>query len=227
MIQLPRLVDEAGNTIRRVRPIDVNINEEIIPISYATMELKADESIPVRSYVELFTPNGSAGIYRVKSPSVGYGDLTNTIDLDHSIAELGDYLITEEMESDEELTLQNAIERIWMHYKGTKWALGAHAANDLVIYRANYNNVLEAILELLEQAPDYYITFNFNTTPWQWNLENRPVDVTAEGRLGRNVRSARVKEDDSKLCTRVYMEGLPEGHLDSDTISSFGLVEHH
>ena len=45
------------------------------------MVVREDEEIAERSYVELFTVNGSAGVYRTKTPQTGYGAPTFTVTL--------------------------------------------------------------------------------------------------------------------------------------------------
>ena len=90
---------------------------------------------------------------------------------------------------------------------------------------------------MLEQVPDVMMTFDFSTTPWTLdfaNLESVFSANSAEGRLSRNVESARIIYDDSELCTRVYYEHAVSGsedgsteweYMDADTISTYGLVE--
>lgn len=210
-------------------PVDVSINEEIIPLSHASMTLRSGDSIPERSYVELFTPNGSAGIYRSRVPREGYGDLSVNIELEHAIVEVGDYLFKESLEA--ELGLSEAFTRAFSHYGGDLWRLGSIPNDMQVILNADHDNVLEVMLDLLEQAPQYYMTFDFSVRPWKINVVQKPMDISAEGRLSRNVKSARISKDDSNLCTRLFMEGLPKaenesiGHIDADTIGIYGLVE--
>ena len=64
MISLPRLIDSEGKEVRRIHPVALSISENIVPLSTAEMSLMPNDSIPYRSFVELFTINGSAGFFR-------------------------------------------------------------------------------------------------------------------------------------------------------------------
>ena len=235
MVKLPRLVDPAtGAEIRRLQPIRGSLTQKIVPLSYASLELLPEDSVPPRSFVEMYTESGSAGVFRAKAPQDGFGDLTVTCELEHAVTELGDSLVTAKLE--QETTLHDAFVTLMTYYKGTHWQLPqSFAAPDAVVLQAEYVSVLEAMLSVLDQCPGYMMTFNFATHPWTLSLAARDATVTAEGRLSRNVRTARITRDDTELCTRLYMEGLPGtdtsgettilGHLDADTIGTYGVVE--
>lgn len=98
-----------------------------------------------------------------------------------------------------------------------------------------YVRVLDAMLSILEQKPSCMLKFNFSTTPWTVSVAERGDSVSAEGRLSRNIRSAKVITDDTELCTRLYYqipstdsEGKPIQvwtHMDASTINTYGVVE--
>lgn len=191
---------------RRVHPTRVSINLAMIPLSDASMSLPQGESLPARGYVELFTCMGSAGVFRVRSPQDAYGVVTTTAELEHAIVEVGDYLVRTKY--DEMMPANTAMQTVFSHYRGTKWQLGSVSAlgSGQIALQANYDKVLEAMLAILEQKPECIMSFDFNTTPWTVNIVSRDTTVTAEGRLARNVNSAKVIYDDTELCTRAYFE---------------------
>lgn len=232
MIPLPKLLDANMQESRRIRAIDASVKESIVPLSYATVQLAENESIPAKSYMELFTPNGSAGVFRTKSRPDGYGDSRPVLELEHAVTEVGDFLVREDIE--QEMSLSAAFARLFSHYRGNLWQLGAVPFTDPVIVDMGYEPVLQGMLLVLEQIPKYYLTFDFTTTPWTLSVAERDTVVSAEGRLGRNVKSAMVTPDDTEFCTRVYMKGLPLkpgqgsdelGYIDADTISVYGVKE--
>lgn len=222
-IPLPRLLDANMQEVRRLRPIFCGVTQTLKPLSTASMELQKGEIVPARSFVEMYTSAGSAGIYRSRAPQKGFGDQTDSVELEHAVCEIGDYLVKEEIE--EETTARAAIIKLFSHYGGSLWQLGTISPTDTVTLTADYDNVLEAILALMDQIPGYMITFDQSSLPWKLNVVARPQTVTAEGRLSRNIQSVRITEDDSDLCTRVYIEELPNGYMDADTISTYGVVE--
>lgn len=227
MIQLPKLLD--GNSeVRRIRPVNVSINENLVPLSTASLTILKEDLFPERSYVELFTANGSAGIFRARAPEVGYGSNSIQVTLEHGICEIGDYIVRENEDSTQK-TLAAAIQHYFSFYGGTRWQLGTVSVSGNVVVSSEYQNVLSAILNAIQQLPDAMMAFDFSTTPWTVSVRPRGSVVEAEGRLSRNILSANVKRDDSSLATRVWLEGLGGagviGHMDADTISTYGVIE--
>lgn len=231
MTKLPRLLDNDGNEVRRITPVRVTITENITPLSTATMDLISEEQIPARSYVEMYTPSRSAGIFRARIPDDGFGvGSITSVQLEHAICEVGDYVIKRAI-NESVVSFPVALTLVFEQYRGNKWQLGAIETGDDVVCNIATGNVLTAILSLLAQIPDCYMDFDFSTKPWTINILKRPTTVTAEGRLSRNITSARVQRDDSQLFTRVYLAGLPVadgediGYLESDTVDQYGIIE--
>ena len=230
MIQLPRLLDSSLKEVKRLRPVQMSVNLEIVPLSTASMTLLKDDTVTARSFVEIYTSIGSVGIFRVRAPQESYGDETITVECEHAITEVADYLIKEDYEK--AMNAQTAMKTLFSHYKGKLWKLGSLTnLSGTVNVIASYNTVLEAMLAILDQQRDLMMTFDFTTSPWTINFTKKGTVVAAEGRLSRNVKSAKVTYDDSNLCTRVYADGLTGtknnvyGHLDASTLSKYGVVE--
>lgn len=235
IIPLPKLYDKSGNYLRSFRPLKVSVEQSIVPLSTASIELPEDESLPARNYVEVFTSMGSAGIFRIRSPQNAYGEDTSVCELEHAIVEVGDYLVREKLS--EMMSPKAAMQRIFTHYRGSRWRLGnvdALGTNPIAV-QINYENCLTAMISILEQVPSCYMTFDFSTSPWTVMVAAKGSSVSAEGRLSRNVESAKIIYDDSELCTRAYYEvettdasGEPSSEwrsLDADTINTYGVVE--
>ena len=230
-MRLPRIID----TNIELHPLSMSVNLEITPLSTVSMRLPKDENLPSRGFVEVFTPLGSAGIFRVRSPEDAYGDDITMAELEHAITEVGDYLVKDEYS--EMMSASTAMQTVFSHYGGNRWQLGDVSAlgSGNIALEVNYERVLDAMLGILEQKPDCMMQFNFSTTPWTVSVVLRDTTVSAEGRLSRNVRSARVITDDTELCTRIYYkipstdsEGEPISvwtYANADTLSTYGLVE--
>ena len=225
----PRTLD--GN---RVNFLSMSVSQSLTPLSTAQMEVFKEDVLPIRTYVEIETPNGVKEFYRTRQPQESQGSNIATIQLDHAICEVGDYMIQDVI--DDAMTVREAFVAVFDHYRGNKWQLGTFTATETVIVDADYDNVLETLLSILEQQPKYIMTFNFTTSPWTVSVEQKSDTVTAEGRLSRNIAEAVVRRDDKDLCTRVYVKGLPKptgreddenaiGYMDADTLSLYGIVE--
>lgn len=237
MIREPRLLDGSLDEVRRIHPVSFSVTENSTPLSTASIQLQNGDSVPERAWVEMYTPNGSAGVFRVRTPQKAYGDQVSSVELEHGITEVGDYLV--EAEIKEDMALNSAIQMIFGHYTSSAgdnahWQLGANTFTDTVGVDIEYESVLEAILMLLDQT-NYMLSFDFTTSPWTVSVVQADQNVTAEGRLGRNVLSAQVQKDDSELATRVFAayETESDGEMtltwiyeqDNDAIEEYGIVE--
>ena len=231
----PRLLNSAGVLQRSLYPIKVSLNLNITPLSTATMTLPKDEYLPARGFVELFTPYGSAGVFRVRSPHDAYGDEITTADLEHAIAEVGDYLVKDDI--DKMMAANTAVTELFKHYKGSHWKLGSVSAlgSGKVAVEAKYSRVLDAVLSVLQQKPDCMMSFDFSKFPWTVNFVAKGKTVSAEGRLERNVNYAKITYDDTDLCTRLYYETFSTDksgnttsawkYKDADTKKTYGIIE--
>lgn len=216
-----------------LRPVKATVELNIIPLSTASLQMPDGESLPARAYVEMFTALGSAGYFRVRSPQASYGDETPFAELEHAAVEIGDYLVTGKIQ--DTMTASAALQTVFGHYRGNLWQIASTSINDIVVVDIDHETVLSGLLAIMDQLPDYHMDFDFSTRPWTLRVVGNDNGVTAEGRLGRNVKSARITYDDSELCTRAYYEiededgdGMPFSRwytYDSSTIRTYGVVE--
>lgn len=233
-IPLPRLMSADGLHFKRsLRPVKATVELNIIPLSTASLQMPDGDSLPARAYVEMFTALGSAGYFRVRSPQASYGDETPFAELEHAAVEIGDYLVTGKIQ--DTMTASAALQTVFGHYRGNLWQIASTSINDIVVVDIDHETVLSGLLAIMDQLPDYHMDFDFSTRPWTLRVVGNDSGVTAEGRLGRNVKSARITYDDSELCTRAYYEiededgdGMPFSRwytYDSSTIRTYGVVE--
>ena len=235
MIPLPRLFDKNGNFVRVMTPINVSLTLNMKPLSSATIDFRRGESVPSRSYLELFSPYGSAGMFRARAPQDTYGNGIVTVECEHMISDLGDYLVKEEISKMQ--AAASAVKKIFKHYKGGYWKLGDVSAlgSGKVALSINYDNVLNSILSVLDQKQDCMLAYNFTTKPWTVSIVKKPTTVTAECRMSRNASEAQITYDDSEMCTRVFYdipkknskgEMVSDWHsIDAPTIGTYGVVE--
>ena len=225
-IPLPRVLDANMHELRRLDTLHTSVTLSLEPLSTATLTLPDRETLSIRNWVELYTSMGSAGIFRVRAPSHNYRRDQKEYQLDHGIAEIGDYIIKDDLEIDSS-PASTVIPQIFASYTGTLWQLGTIAASDTVSYNGSHEDVLSAILRVLADLPDYCLSINQSSLPWTLSVVQKPQTVTAEGRLARNIESCKISEDDQNLCTRIISPDLTGGKLDADTISLYGIVEHY
>ena len=234
MIRLPRLYVN-GKFSRIIHPVNVSITENIIPMSSASITLREGEELPVRSWVELFTPYGSAGMFRVRAPRDGYGQDDSAAELEHMIAEVGDYVVRDDISK--MMPAKTAVETFFKHYRGGKWKLGKYSdlGSGNVAVEIKYDSVLTAILSVMDQKPECMMKFDFTTSPWTLNIVKRGTKVVSQGRLARNVQGAQISYDESTIVTRVWYQTWSQdkdGNVtgtwhskDADTLKQYGIVE--
>lgn len=235
MTKLPRLLDRNAEFVRTIHPLQASVTLNITPLSTASLQLAEDDMIPERYFVEMYIPSGSAGIYRVCAPQNSYGDDVSETELEHAVVEVGDYLVRDKY--NQMLPAGEAVRTIFSHYRGNFWRLGDTSilGTKSIAVVFDHDTVLQALITLMDQLPDYYMTFDFSSRPWTLGFARRGTEVTAEGRLSRNVQGAKITYDDSELCTRAYYEqesrdanGDPSSiwkSVDADTIGKYGVVE--
>ena len=230
MIKLPRLFVE-GEFTKLIHPLGLSIIENITPLSTATITLLQEEALPPRSYIELYTPYGSAGMFRVRNPRDAYGNDITAAELEHMISEVGDYVVKTEI--NEMMPAAHAIDRLFHYYEGRCWALGDIEPIGLeeIAVEIDHESVLDGILDVMSQCPDCFLQFDFSQQPWRINVARKSVTVSAEGRLSRNVSSAIISYDDTELVTRLWYKDYTnsdEGEwtfIDAETIEDYGIIE--
>lgn len=245
-LQMPRLLNRDLTENRRLYPDKCSITLNLHPMHTATMHLpQINQSgvlsyeVPVRSFVELFTPVGSAGIFRVSDSETSYGyNAGQTLYLESALSTLTDDLVigVQAMTGSVAEVFSTLLEAQTTKY----WQLGDCEIPDEyeLIYDHAYDNILEAITKLLGMLPDeYYMDLDTLTIPFQMHIRKLPLYDGCEMRLNRNLQSLRVTMDSRNLCTRVYPFGSGEGtdriglssltgaqYMDADTVRTWGVV---
>lgn len=227
-IKLPRLLDAGMNEKARLHPVEpVEIELNANPPSTAKLTIsKTDAPVKIRDWIELYTKDGSAGIYRVTGVEESYDGEQVWITLEHGIVALGDAVII----GDGTFTgsLGGLMSPLLSH-QVTKangqllWRVGGTVTTKSVRRDYQNPNLLSELIALLGQAGDVMLTFDQSTLPWTVNLVSLDENDLCEGRFGRNLQSLTVSVDDNDLCTRVIVDGTGEVR-DADTISQYGVV---
>lgn len=204
MIELVRLPRNYGNNYR-YHPTQLRITLTKDLLSTAEMTLRDDEAtmIGIHTYVELYTQNGSAGVFRVTSIRRTYGGETK-VTLAHALDSLSDGVI-ELAEHEYDGTVSGLLTLALQHQVDTKWQLGTCEDNNTIKTTIDYNSVYDVIEQIAEEEPDYYFTFDFSTTPWTVNFRQLPTSVLTELRLSKNITGCEITRDDSELCTKLLV----------------------
>lgn len=239
-IQMPRLLGDGFKETARLKANSLRLEMTIDPKHRAVLKLPIDEpDIKVGDFVELFSPHGSAGLFRATEVQTGYGIPSGrTVYLEHAIGTLEDSLAigAQSMQAPVATVLATLLET----QNVKDWVLGeCEVPEDYeLIYEYKYENLLLAISGLLaELPPEYMLEYDTTRYPFVMHLRKLPEGDGCEMRMRRNLTRAQLTIDRNNLCTRIIPFGAGEGqdrvtltgligsqHLDSAAAETWGLV---
>lgn len=221
-IRLPRLLDASLKPLGLLNPTSLSISLKLSSLSTASMNLPTDTNIQVGQFVELFTQQGSAGIFRVEQLERSCQQSLR-VSLSHSLITLSDSLFLVEDENTVTLPAQQLFQDILSRQSG--WTPGQIdlPQGQLVTWQGRSCSLLEALLALLAALPTHCLTYDQSVFPWVVSLVPLPQDGLSECRLTRNLRSLTIETDRSELCTQLYLPGVAQP-LQADTMAQWGVV---
>lgn len=224
MTRLARVLDGDMRELRRLHPTQQSVDDRLTPLSTASLTLPEGEHAAFGEWVEVFTQNGSAGIYRVVSPSETY-TVEASAELEHGICALGDAIIPGKG------TISGTLPQVLSSMLGYQvvtaggsalWALGSVETNAQASFEHDSTNLLSAVLAVVPKG--YMLTFDQSALPWRLGVAKMATTAECEGRLSRNLRGVTVTVDDEDFCTRIYCNMLPSpGYMDGPTVGTWGI----
>ena len=223
MTRLPRLLDGSMQEVCRLHPVSLELELNLSPLSTAVMTLPPDDpDVAVGRFIELYTPQGSTGIFRVEQAEQTFTGTTR-LHLQHGLVTLADGLIPGQNEEGTTASLRSILTTLLSHQ--SQWTLGQVDVPDtlLLTWRYDYANLLESLLAIMKELPGYRLAFDQSALPWTLNVRALADDDPNECRLSRNLESLTVETDRSELCTRLYIPGAAQP-LEADTIAQYGTV---
>ena len=233
-VRAPMLLDGNMQEVRRLEPSGLTLSLNLAPPSTADMTIPFDVSdpVPMRSWIRLYDIHGDAGVYRVSASDTEYENNEQRLTLEHSITSLRDKVVPSLSDAGANSEVKKTASEMlaWLLGKQdvVRWSAGSCAASENVILDQNGSTLFEMLVEMMDQLPEYDLSFSQSSYPWTVSIVSKAVDITAEGRLSRNLESVRVTYDDSELCTRVWYnikDNDNPQHMDASTISTYGIVD--
>ena len=225
MTRLARVLDSDMRELRRLHPVEQSVDDRVTPLSTASLTLPQGEHAAFHDWVEVFTQNGSAGVYRVSGASETYTDEAS-VELEHGICALGDAIIPGKA------TISGTLSQVLSAMLGYQvvtavgaplWALGSVSTDAQASFDHDSTNLLSAVLAVVPDG--YMLTFDQSALPWRIGVSAMETVPSCEGRLSRNLRSVTVTIDDEDFCTRIYCDKLPEpGYMDGPTVVTWGII---
>lgn len=202
--KLPRLLDANLREKARVTPTAMSATLNLDSLSTAQITLAEDApAVKMHDWFEVFTPAGSAGIFRVTAIDDTKRQ-ERVLTLTHGLDTLSDSVWRGQTDFDG--TVAGFIAAVLAQQPVTRWQLGTCAdAGPWKKAGINYDRLLDLLEEIREERIDYYLDYDFTTTPWTLNVRAKTNAVTSEFRLARNVETCRISYSDSEQCNRLYL----------------------
>ena len=223
----PRVLDANWEEARRLHPGKLNLNEELYALSRAGMTLPPGETLDMHEWVEIIVPSGSAGLYRVSTVTTDMRTGVTDVKCEHAICTMGDSVAQAESQ-DLSGTAATVLGTVLGYQKTAMWALGQCDYSGNVSVNVNYNTVLSLYTNVIEQLNGYHPEYDFSVRPWLINIRENAAAPGIEGRLGRNVASAKVSYDDRDLCNVCYCKQLSSNPMvDAQSVARWGRREGH
>ena len=204
MSRRPRLLDANLQEVTRLNPVSMSVDCPLDGAWTATMELAEDDTrLVMHNWVEVYTPRGSAGIFRatnIEDTKRG----TRTITLMHAIDTLSDSVWSGQTDYDG--TVAGYLAALLAQQPVARWQLGTCADGaDWKKSGINYDRLSELLDEVRKEEFGFYFAYDFTTTPWTLHFLAQGSTVTSEFRLSRNVENCEITRSDEEMCNRLYL----------------------
>lgn len=222
---MKRLVNGAYSQV--LHPFTLSVSMTLGSLSKADAQLPHEDEIADLDWVEVETPDGEVGYYRVSEIETDMGTGRQRVQLEHGACTLRDYVIDSEYK--QKKTIAQHLAYILGKQPQTaspKWTVGTVEATDTVYLSLRGDTLYSSIDSMMESIPGYQAVYSQTGSAWTVNILSRPQDAVCEARLSRNLTSCKITYETGSLCTRVIAKGLTGGHLDSVNIGTYGIHEH-
>lgn len=235
-VRLPRLLGSDFGEARRVHPTSLSLELQRRSCSTAQLVLPEEEArLPFLSFLELFTAKGSAGLFRVVSPSEPVAG-TRTYSLRHAIDTLRDSR-WKAQDYDFSGTMAAFLSALLAQQAAVRWQLGTCADTGTWTRNGiNYDSLDELLDEVRQDRNDYIFTYDFSTTPWTLNFVHASGDtVDCELRQTRNLSDGQLRRTRDGMCNILYLSVSTttdhetavtyQTYQDAASIAQFGPIE--
>lgn len=221
---MPRVFTRNMTPGETLHPIAYSLRDNLAPLSEATLTLPHDvPEVPLRAFVELFTADGSAGIFRVvnrRSAGLSTTDLT----LQHGLCSLSDHM--HPGESEETGSCRTLLTKLLSNQ--TRWVLGTVDVPDDedLTWSCNNTNDLQGLTAIMKELPGYYLDFDQSALPWVLHVRKKSDVISCEARIDRNLVDVQVEYDTSEMCNVAYADGLA-APIVADNVDDWERIERH
>lgn len=177
------------------------------------------------------TDPGRGIVWRVRTVDTSYEKNTRTVSLEHMVQALKDRVMFGDvtpamMGGGETCTARQAAEYILD--RCPQWTLGSFGYNVSNPYSFNGDDLLSALNTVSSSLADPWWEYDFSVYPFRLSIRKRSEAVGTEMRMGRNISTARMSVDRSRMYTRIYPIGKNNLHISGNYLqkntADFGII---
>lgn len=226
-VKMPVLLDRTLRGGVPLHPSAFSATIKLEPVSTASLILPLDDAdVGVRSFVRLYGPDDTLGVFRVTTVQTVCGK-SQEITLEHAVCTLEDSVTPEDAEY--KGSFRSVLQKILNSQTEKRWTLGTVAVPDSEEYtlKCSELTLLQAVLDALEYVDGYALEYDQSSVPWKLNVVKLSSTAKSECRMSRNADYVSISRDDAELVTRVYSDKLPDGKMDGTTIDTWGVISRH
>ena len=179
--------------------------------------------IGVGDWMQDDTEPGMGIVWRVRTVDTSYDKSTRTVTLEHMIQSLKDLVLFGEhtaamMGGGDTCTARQAAEYILA--RSPQWTLGEFSYGTVRnAYSFNGDDLLNALTTVSGTLEDPWWEYDFSSYPFRLSVRPRADTVGAEMRMSRNISSAKMTVDRSRMYTRIYPIGENNLHISGEYLS--------
>lgn len=179
--------------------------------------------IGVGDWMQDDTDPGMGIVWRVRTVDTSYDKNTRTISLEHMIQALKDRVLFGEhtsamMGGGDTCTARQAAEYILA--RCPQWTLGEFSYGTVRnAYSFNGDDLLNALTTVSGTLEDPWWEYDFSSYPFRLSVRPRADTVGAEMRMSRNISTAKISVDRSRMYTRIYPIGENNLHISGNFLS--------
>lgn len=215
-MRYPRIYDAGLRYIGDLRTAEISdLKIKQVPLSTVTLTVPAQDigGFGYRQFVEIFDAGGSrVDIFRVTRKPSGKAGGPVKLCCDQALCTLKDDIVPGYVQlGGTTQSLRGAIESVLGYQRIRRWTLARCEYDTHFEYGLSDENLLSALLMLVEPLEDAMIVTDTTTTPWQLSIVRLTDEDASELRYSRNLTQIDETIEDDDFATRLYPRGYGEG----------------
>lgn len=204
-VRMPAILNGQLKPEKPLKAVSLSLSVSLRDFSQARLTVsRSEQPVKTRSFINLYTEKGSAGVYRVTSQETS-SEQGRTYTLTHAIDTLRDSVWNTQR------TFEGTVQAFWTtvlyHQKTEYWQLGIVERGGFNYKAAglNYPKLSDAFTKFFQDNPNYYPEYDFSTTPWTLNIRQLTDEVKGRFSVTRNAETCKITYNDKNMCNRLYL----------------------